>query len=109
MNIKIENDVFDITNRLKDIDRNYVVYFNTSKNQFEVHNLAQQKNTYCLRVPYQFLDERTLKLTRETNSANINIILEQISNDNLINENAEFRGILNKFNDHLEQIIKENK
>lgn len=109
MNIKIENDVFDIANRIKEIDRDYVIYFNTSKQQFEVHNLSQKHDTYCLRVPYSILDERTLKLTRQTNSANIKIILNQIENENKLAENAEKRCVLNKFNDRLEQLIKENQ
>lgn len=109
MKIKIENDVFDISNRIKQIDRGYQIYFNTAKNQFEVHNISQPDNTFCLSVPYPTLDERTLKLTRETNSANIKIILNQINNENSIKENNEFRDILNKFNDQLEQVIKENK
>lgn len=109
MKIKIENDVFDIANRIKQIDRDYCIFFNTSTNQFEVHNISQPNNSFCLSVPYHNLDERALKLTRETNSANIEIILSQIDNENSIKENAEYRNILNKFNDQLEQIIKENK
>lgn len=109
MKIKIENDVYDIANRIKQLDRNYEIYFNTSKNQYEVHNTAQIDGTYCLSVPYSILDERTLKLTRETTSANMDLILNQINNNNQIKENAEMRSILNKFNDHLEQEIKENR
>lgn len=109
MNIKIENDVFDIANRIKNIDRKYVIYFNTTKNQFEVHNLSQKQDTYCLRVPYPVLDDRTLKLTRQTSGANIKIILNQIEIDNELVENAEKRSALNKFNDRLEQLIKENQ
>lgn len=109
MNIKIDNDVYDISNRIKQIDRDYVIYFNTVKNQFEVHNLSQKSNTFCLSVPYPFLDERTLKLTYETSSANIKIILNQIEMDNKLAENADKRQVLNKFNDQLEQLIKENQ
>ena len=109
MNIKIDTDVYEIANRIKEIDRDYVIYFNTSKNQFEVHNLSQKQDTYCLRVPYSVLDERTLKLTRQTSSANMKIILNQIENENELAKNAEKRQVFNKFNDQLEQLIKENQ
>lgn len=109
MNIKIDTDVYEIANRIKEIDRDYVIYFNTSKNQFEVHNLSQPDGSYCLAVPYKFLDERTLKLVRETNSANIELIINKINNDNELKENADIRGILNQFNDQLEQISKEDQ
>ena len=108
MKIEIENDVYDIANRIKEIDRDYRIYFNTSKNQFELHNLSQPENTFCLSLPYPFLDERTLKLARETNSANIKIILNKIDNDNKIKQNADKTSVLNIFNDQLEQLIKEN-
>ena len=107
MYIQIEGDVYDIANRIKQIDRDYVVYFNTSKNQFEVHNISQSDGTFCFVVPNKCLDERVLKQTRETNIANIDVILNLIDNNNQIKENAEFRNILNKFNDQLEQTIKE--
>lgn len=106
MYIQIENDVFDIANRIKYIDRNYVVYFNTLKTQFEVHNLAQTDGTFCLSVPKDFLDESVLTLVQKTSSSNIDIILDQINNENQLKENAETRSILNKFNDQLEQSIK---
>ena len=108
MKIEIENDVYDIANRIKEIDRDYRIYFNMSKNQFELHNLSQPENTFCLSLPYPFVDERTLKLARETNSANIKIILNKIDNDNKIKQNADKTSVLNIFNDQLEQLIKEN-
>ena len=103
----ISSDVYGIADRIKDIDRNYVIYFNTAKGGFEVHNLSQPDGSFCLNLPYKFLDERTLKLVRETNTANIELIINKINNDNELRENAEYRGILARFNDQLEQSIKE--
>ena len=36
--IQIKNDVYDISNRIKKIDRNYYIVLNTSNNKFEVIN-----------------------------------------------------------------------
>ena len=57
----IRFDVFDIVKRIKYIDRNYYIIINTSSNKFEIHNSAQRGSSYCLTLPYDKLDERTLK------------------------------------------------
>ena len=61
MKIKIDDDVFDITKRIKEIDDGYFVVYNTLKNSFELHN-NYQENTYCLTCPYECLDERVLDM-----------------------------------------------
>lgn len=81
MLIKIYEDVFDITTRLKEIDKDYFVVFNTQKNKYEVHNKSQ-KNTYCLSVPFSGLDSRTIDLTLKTRRENIDKILKEIEQNN---------------------------
>ena len=82
MKIKILFDVYNIAKRLKDIDRDYYVVYDTSKQHYEIHNSSQKGSTYCLTIPHNQLDERVLKLVRKNQSANIDEILEQIENDN---------------------------
>ena len=89
MKIRILFDVYNIAKRLKNIDRDYYVVYDTSKQQFEIHNSNQAGSTYCLTLPYNQLDERALKLVRKTQSANIEEILEQIENDNKHLESTE--------------------
>ncbi len=88
MLIKIEEDVFDIVKRLKEIDFSYYVVFNTQKKKFEVHS-SVQKNSYCLTVPYDILDSRTISLTLKTRRENVEKILAEIEeqNKNLEKEN----------------------
>ena len=88
MKIRILHDVYNIANRVKYIDRDYYVVFDTSKQQFEIHNSSQKGSSYCLTVPHDQIDERVLQLVRKTQSANIDEILEQIENDNKILESA---------------------
>ena len=88
MKLQILHDMFNISKRIRNIDRNYYVVFNISKQKFEVHNSSQIGSSYCLTIPYDKLDERTLKLVLKTKSANIEEILEKIENDNNILENA---------------------
>lgn len=99
MKIKIKSDVYKISERIKDIDKNYYIVYNTSSLKFEVHNSAQIGNSYCLTLPFSMLDVRTLNFVRETNSENINIILEKIENENKLQENADRRNALSQFND----------
>ena len=99
-NIHIENDVYNLTNRIKNIDRDYYVVYNTSKSKFEIHNYSQIGSSYCLTLPYSQLDERALKYVRKTRSANIDMILDEIENDNNLRESANqssaFSNIVNE-------------
>ena len=88
MNIKINYDVYNISKRIKDIDRNYYIVFNTSKQKFEVHLSSQIGSSYCLALPFKSLDERVLKYVQKTQSVNIDEILENIENENNKRESA---------------------
>ena len=88
MKKKILFDVYNISKRIRNIERNYYVVFNTSNNKFEVHNSSQIGSSYCLTLPYDKLDERTLKYVRSSNCTNIDEILEKLENDNKIRESA---------------------
>lgn len=106
MKIKIEHDVYNISNRIKEIDRFYYIVFNTSKNCFEVHNSSQTENSFCLTIPYDFLDERTLNLVNETRVENIERILNKIENENKLKESADKSCTLNQFDEILEDNLK---
>ena len=92
MLIKIFEDVFFITNRLKEIDENYFVVFNTQKKKFEVHS-SKQKQSYCLTVPYKTLDQRTISLVLKTRKENFDKILKEIEEENAKIEKENKRKI----------------
>ncbi|MBR1925631.1 MAG: hypothetical protein IJ837_02125 [Clostridia bacterium] len=81
MLIKITEDVFDISNRLKEIDSNYFVVFNTKKQKFEIHNKSQ-KNTYCLTVLNNKLDCRAIEQTLKSRRERFDKILQEIEKNN---------------------------
>ena len=89
MKIRIKTDVYRISERIKLIDRDYVIMFDTDRGQYEIHNLSQSGSTFCLSIPYPYLDERVLKLTRQTMSKNIDTILAKMDNDNTLRESEE--------------------
>jgi hypothetical protein len=47
MKIKIENDLFEISSRLKQIDSTYFVVYNTKKHRYEVYSTMQGKGNMC--------------------------------------------------------------
>ena len=81
MLIRIIDDVFDISRRLKEIDSNYFVVFNTKKQKFEIHNKSQ-KNTYCLTVSNNKLDCRAVTQTLKSRRERIDKILQEMEDNN---------------------------
>jgi len=104
MLIEIKNDVYNISKRIKKIDKDYIVFYNTSKNKFEIHNLGQIGGSYCLTLPFDSLDERTIKHVRKTSSANIDEILEKIENENKVLESTEKISALSNVAEKIENI-----
>lgn len=81
MRIKIDSDVFNISNRLKEIDSGYFVMYNLSSKKFEIHN-NNQKNTYCLTIPYGQLDTRTIDFVNKTSIRNYDKIIKNLDKNN---------------------------
>lgn len=79
---EIKSDVFDISKRIKEIDKGYYIVFNRQKQRFEVHHKLQRGGSYCFAVPYKQLDARTLTLTRKTMAKNAKKVFDEIENDN---------------------------
>ncbi len=106
MKIKIDDDVYAISRRLKYIDRDYFVLFDTISHHFEIHNHSQIDNTYCLTIPYNTLDMRTLEYVYRTRTTEIDNILFEIENDNKLIESTERYRAQSQFNDSLEDMFK---
>lgn len=107
MKLRIMYDVYNIANRIKDIDRDYYIVYNTDTNRFEVHHSNQLGSTYCCSVPYDTLDERTLNYVYATSSTNMDRILDDIDRENRLRENAEKSCVLSQFYNSIENTLKE--
>ena len=81
MKIKIESDVFNIIKRIKEIDENYFIVYNTCSKKFELHN-SDNINTYCITIPYKNLDARTIELIHRTSVKNFDKIINDIDKNN---------------------------
>lgn len=106
MKIQITSDVLNISNRIKEIDENYYVLYDTIKGDFEIHNSSQIGSSYCLTIPYNELDERTLNYVRQTQSVNIDEILEKIEQDNNILESANKSSAFSFVVDFVQQFME---
>ncbi len=98
---EIESDCLGILERLKAIDEDYFIVRNLDKNTFEVHNRKQPKNTYCLTIPYDVLDERTVSLVLKTRIQNSDEIFREIERENSKREKAVIKEVLNDFKEKL--------
>ncbi|MCL2755925.1 MAG: hypothetical protein FWE45_02620 [Firmicutes bacterium] len=104
---QITNDLFDIANRLKQIDEQYNVFFDSVKERYEVHSLnlgysSPNPNTLEFIVPYPILDERTLTRAMRTRKENEYEILAEIEEHNKLIEQSAYDAMsqeLKRFED----------
>jgi hypothetical protein len=82
MLININADTYFITERLREIDENYIIKYNTKTAKYEIHNLSQVDNTYALTLPYSELDERAVDYALKTRIENIDSIINEIDKFN---------------------------
>ena len=91
----IDDDLFGVCRRLKSIDDGYFVFLNYKTGRFEVHN-SKDARTLCLVLPYDTLDERTVRHVRYTRAERARQIAEQIERDNLALERARRDAVVKK-------------
>lgn len=96
----IESDLFNISKRIKSIDKKYFVVFNKAKQKFEVH-YKRNKNTYELTIPYETLDARAVEFVRKTRMQNKQKIFEEIEKSNAELEKRNTKRIIENANRRL--------
>ena len=79
--LSVNDNVFDIPKRLREIDPGYFVMFNPKNQKYELHHEGQDI-TYCLTFPFDELDGRALVYARETRIERINTIRRQMKEHN---------------------------
>ena len=101
MLIKIETDNYFISQRIKEIDINYFLMFNTKTKKFEVHNKRQAGNTFCVGLPFITLDERSLDYIQKTRIENIDNLIKEMDKENEKIENNQNKKIKEKIKEVL--------
>lgn len=96
----IVGDLFDIADRLKEIDDGYFIVRDYKSGKFQVHHREQRGSTLALTLPYDRLDFRTISLVRRTRAERKQKLLDEIEEYNKKlskqilddNKNKIFRG-----------------
>ena len=102
--ILLDADPFFIGMRIKEVDSNYFIIYNTCKNKFELHNSAQYGSTFALSIPYECLDERTIFLARKTRKENINKIISDIDRQNEMRDKKLAKSVF----EQIKEVIYDN-
>ncbi|MBQ2715133.1 MAG: hypothetical protein IJF76_05855 [Clostridia bacterium] len=79
--VKITHDVFDIADRLKEIDGAYYPVYNLTKKRYEVHR-GEGKNSCQVVLPYDSLDARCISRVRETRIEYVENMLRDMDREN---------------------------
>ena len=104
--IKIENDIFFLAERLRDIDEGYFVALNTKTKNFEVHNKNQPISTFCLLVPKNKLNPSLLEYVRKTRSSRQKKLIEQIERENAKIQKRNEQNIILEAAEKFEELTK---
>lgn len=103
MTIKIKNDIFNISNRIKKINKNYNLFFNKSTDCYEIWD---NKNFLICTLPFKNLDCRNLDYLRMQLSKNNKEILDDIENFNSIKQKEINEEIKEKALSRAENILR---
>ena len=90
--IKIENDLFDIAGRLREVDERYELFFNAKEKRFEVRT----GGVLQVAVPFDRLDARTVGHVRKTRIENSVALLDEIDRANRAAEIRAARELADK-------------
>jgi hypothetical protein len=88
--IPIEKDVFSIAERLKEIDKRYVVYRNVLAHRFEVY----VGEALQFVVPFPRLDARTIEFARKTRVERMDAIVKEIDRQNDLADKRKEKQII---------------
>ena len=92
----IDDDMFGIVRRLKSIDDGYFVVLNYKTGKFEVHNSKCAPRTICLVLPFDTLDERTVRRVNMTRAERVKELLREAERDNEILEPRKKEAALDR-------------
>ena len=91
MKIKINEDTFDIVERIKEIDENYYVVYDTKNSRFEMHYEGIPQ-TFCFVIGGE-LDNRAIDKIYSTSVRFADNIIDEIDNNNKIIEDKNMQSI----------------
>ena len=76
--VKVVDDLFHIARRLKQVDRNYELFFNRKRGRFEIY----AKGAMQIALPFDRLDARCIEYARKTRVENLSALMDEIEKNN---------------------------
>ena len=102
MKIRINNDLFDIASRVKEIDPRYEIYFETESQKFTLWAEGKRQLT----LPFENLDERALVYTRKTRIENMEEVIKEIDSSNEKHEKDRLVRVQDKIEDEYSRRLR---
>ena len=96
--LPVLNNVYDIPVRLKEVNRDFFVMFNTRIQKYEVHCASQPFDTLACVLPFGELDARTIQYVREFSRERTAHIAEEIERYNEELDRKEQAAMIDKAN-----------
>lgn len=87
MKIKIRNDLFDVEKRVKEIDKNYEIYFDTDLQKFVLYAFNVRQTVF----PFDELDCRAIDYVYKTRVSRAENLLDEIDKENTERERASIK------------------
>jgi hypothetical protein len=83
--IPVLSNVYDIPVRLKEVNGDFFIMFNTRNQKFEVHDKSQPFTTLACVLPFDELDQRSIAYVRERYHVDVQDLAAEIEryNDDL--------------------------
>jgi len=94
--IPVLNNIYDIPVRLKEVNRDFFVMFNTRTQKFEIHDAGQLFTTLACTLPFDELDARTIRYVREFSRERTERIAEEIERYNEELDRKEKAALIDK-------------
>ena len=94
--LPVLNNVYDIPVRLKEVNRDFFVMFNTRNQKFEIHCASQPYDTYACTLPFDELDSRAITYVREYSRERTQNLAKEIEEYNEKLDAREKAALLDK-------------
>ena len=104
MRVKVCDDLFNISSRIKNVDRSYYIVFNTNLCVYEVHSTMQKNNSFCFTVGDR-LDYYAIVRAQKTSIKRLKSIIKNIDKNNIEIEEKANKEISYKIRTNLRNYL----
>lgn len=104
--IPVLHNVFDIPERLKELDEHLFVMFNHRLQKYEVHDSSQPFTTLAVVLPFDGLDPRAIDYVRARMNHDVIAMVKQIEEENERLEAEKYAEVIDKASYKTKEALK---